>query len=146
MDYKEVIDNLWDLTDYERGIGWKEIDAVHIAIEACEKQMALDPVFNESSEVKNLIFSSKTDIDQAILKLVEELGELVSARKALTSYKNGTIDHVSEEAVDVLQCAMSIYFLIQAQQPFDGAGIMKEKNSKWAMKYIEGSKQCTQNA
>ena len=96
----------------------------------------MDPIFNESDRIEQLIKATRKTPEKAILKLVEELGELVSAREALSSYKNGDYAHVQEEAVDMLQCAMSIYFLIQNEKPFDGYVIMKAKNDKWQNKYI----------
>lgn len=72
----------------------------------------MDPIFNESERIERLIKASKKSPEKAILKLVEETGELVSAIEALTSYKHGDYTHVQEEAIDVLQCAMSIYFWV----------------------------------
>jgi NTP pyrophosphatase (non-canonical NTP hydrolase) len=94
----------------------------------------MDPIFNESERIERLIKASKKSPEKAILKLVEETGELVSAIEALTSYKKGDYSHVQEEAIDVLQCAMSIYFLIQNEKPFDGEAIMKAKDDKWENK------------
>jgi len=96
----------------------------------------MDPIFNESERIERLIKASKKSPEKAILKLVEETGELVSAIEALTSYKKGDYSHVQEEAIDVLQCAMSIYFLIQNEKPFDGEAIMKAKDDKWENKYL----------
>lgn len=96
----------------------------------------MDPIFNESERIERLIKASKKSPEKAILKLVEETGELVSAIEALTSYKKGDYSHVQEEAVDVLQCAMSVYFLIQNEKPFDGEAIMKAKDDKWENKYL----------
>jgi NTP pyrophosphatase (non-canonical NTP hydrolase) len=96
----------------------------------------MDPIFNESERIERLIKASKKSPEKAILKLVEETGELVSAIEALTSYKHGDYTHVQEEAIDVLQCAMSIYFLIQNEKPFDGEAIMKAKDDKWENKYL----------
>ena len=96
----------------------------------------MDPIFNESERIERLIKASKKTPEKAILKLVEELGELVSSMEALTSYKNGDYSHVQEEAVDMLQCAMSVYFLIQNEKPFDGEAIMRAKDDKWENKYL----------
>jgi len=96
----------------------------------------MDPIFNESDRIEQLIKASKKTPEKAILKLIEELGELVSSMEALTSYKKGSYEHVQEEAVDMLQCAMSVYFLIQNEKPFDGYTIMKDKNDKWQNKYL----------
>ena len=96
----------------------------------------MDRIFDEAERVERLIKASNKSVDRAILKTVEELGELVSSIEALTSYKRGNYEHVQEEAVDVLQCAMSVYFLIQNEKPFDGYALMKEKNDKWEKKYI----------
>lgn len=96
----------------------------------------MDKIFEESDRIENLIKASRKTVDKAILKLVEETGELVSSLEALTSYKHGTYEHVQEEAVDVLQCAMSIYFLIQNEKPFDGYAMMKTKDDKWEGKYL----------
>ena len=93
-------------------------------------------IFNESERIESLIKRSGKTPQKAILKLVEETGELVSALEALDSYKKGTIEHVQEEAVDVLQCAMSIYFLVQQMGAFDGEKMMREKNDKWEDKYL----------
>ena len=101
----------------------------------------MDKIFEESERVENLIRASKKTPEKAILKLVEETGELVSALEALTSYKNGDYAHVQEEAVDMLQCAMSVYFLIQNEKPFDGYALMKAKNDKWQNKYLEAARQ-----
>jgi len=96
----------------------------------------MDPIFNESERIERLIKASKKTPEKAILKLVEELGELVSSIEALTSYKHGDYSHVQEEAVDMLQCAMSVYFLIQNERPFDGEAIMRAKDDKWENKYL----------
>ena len=96
----------------------------------------MDKIFEESTRVQTLIEKTGKTPEKAILKLVEETGELVSAFEALNSYKKGDLAHVQEEAVDMLQCAMSVYFLIQKIQPFDGKAIMKAKNDKWESKYI----------
>ena len=96
-----------------------------------------DKIFEESERIENLIKATRKTPEKAILKLVEETGELVSALEALSSYKKGDYAHVQEEAVDMLQCAMSVYFLIQNEQPFDGYAIMKAKNDKWENKYIK---------
>lgn len=96
----------------------------------------MDPIFNESDRIERLIKASKKTPEKAILKLIEETGELVSAIEALSSYKNGDYAHVQEEAVDMLQCAMSVYFLIQNEKPFDGEALMKAKDDKWENKYL----------
>lgn len=96
----------------------------------------MDKIFNESERVERLIKTIGKTPEKAILKLMEETGELVSALEAMTSYKKGDYTHVQEEAVDMLQCAMSIYFLIQNECPFDGEAIMKAKNDKWESHYI----------
>lgn len=96
----------------------------------------MDKIFNESERVERLIKATRKTPEKAILKLMEETGELVSALEAMTSYKKGDYSHVQEEAVDMLQCAMSVYFLIQNEQPFDGEAIMKAKNDKWESHYI----------
>jgi len=96
----------------------------------------MDSIFNEADRIDKLIKASKKTPEKAILKLIEETGELVSALEALSSYKNGTYEHVQEEAIDVLQCAMSVYFLIQNEQPFDGYAVMKAKDDKWETKYL----------
>lgn len=96
----------------------------------------MDKIFNESERVERLIKATRKTPEKAILKLVEETGELVSALEAMSSYKKGDYSHVQEEAVDMLQCAMSVYFLIQNEQPFDGEAIMKAKNDKWESHYI----------
>lgn len=96
----------------------------------------MDKIFNESDRIENLIRATGKTPEKAILKLVEETGELVSALEAMSSYKKGDYTHVQEEVVDMLQCAMSVYFLIQNEQPFDGEAIMKAKNDKWESHYI----------
>lgn len=101
----------------------------------------MDKIFEEAERVENLIRATGKTPEKAILKLVEETGELVSALEALSSYKNGNYEHVQEEAVDMLQCAMSVYFLIQNEKPFDGYALMKAKNDKWQNKYLEAAKQ-----
>ena len=107
-----------------------------VASENTRKTSVNTSIFNESNRVEYLIKRSGKTPEKAILKLVEETGELVSALEALGSYKKGTIEHVQEEAVDVLQCAMSIYFLIQQLGSFDGEKLMREKNDKWEAKYL----------
>lgn len=96
----------------------------------------MDKIFEESDRIEMLIKASRKSIDKAILKLVEELGELVSSIESLSSYKSGNYEHVQEEAVDMLQCAMSVYFLIQNEKPFDGYALMKLKDDKWENKYL----------
>ena len=54
----------------------------------------------------------------------------------MSSYKSGNYENVQEESVDVLQCAMSVYFLIQNEKPFDGYSLMKSKDDKWENKYL----------
>lgn len=97
----------------------------------------MDKVFNEVNRINELIKKSGKSVQKAILKLVEETGELVSSTEALSSYKNGSIEHVQEEVVDVLQCAISLYCLVQKESPFDGEKIMKQKNDKWESKYLK---------
>lgn len=96
----------------------------------------MDKIFDEAERVEKLIKTSRKTTEKALLKLMEEAGELVSALEALTSYKHGSYEHVQEEAVDLLQCAMSIYFLVQNEKPFNGEAIMKAKNDKWESKYL----------
>ena len=107
-----------------------------VFIETCDLEDQTASVFNESKKVEYLINRSKKTPEKAVLKLVEETGELVSALEALDSYKKGTLEHVQEEAVDVLQCAMSVYFLIQKIKPFDGASLMRMENEKWEYSYL----------
>lgn len=105
-------------------------------IEVLERAIKVNPIFQEADRINTLIKKTGKTPQMAILKLMEELGELVSALEARNSYKHGSLEHVQEESVDVLQCAISIYCLIQQIAPFDGAALMKAKNDKWEAKYI----------
>lgn len=106
-------------------------------LDIIEKALKINPVFQEAIRIDTLIKKTGKTPQKAILKLMEETGELVSALEAKDSYKHGTIEHIQEETVDMLQCAISIYCLIQQQYPFDGAALMKAKNDKWESKYID---------
>lgn len=97
----------------------------------------MDNVFEETDKINNLILKSDRTFKTAALKLMEELGEFVSADFALDSYKQGKIEHLQEETIDVLQNAVSLYFLVQAKYPFDGKKMMTAKNAKWENKYIK---------
>lgn len=96
----------------------------------------LDKIFEQTDKIKELILKSDRTIETASLKLMEELGEFISAHFGLKSYKHDTPEELQEEIIDVLQNAISLYFLVQSQYPFDGAEIMKSKNLKWERKYI----------
>lgn len=97
----------------------------------------MDKIFEETDRINNLILKSDRTTKTAALKLMEELGEFVSADFALDSYKQGSIEHLQEETVDVLQNAISLYCLVQSKYPFDGKAVMEKKNIKWENKYIE---------
>ena len=96
-----------------------------------------DNIVNTLPKIKELILKSDRTIETASLKLMEELGEFVSANFALKSYKNQTPEQLQEEIVDVLQNALSLYFLVQSQYPFDAKTVMTSKNKKWEDKYIK---------
>ena len=96
----------------------------------------MDNIFNEADRIEKLILKSNKTPEKAILKLIEETGELVSALEGLNSYKQDSLEHVQEEAVDMLQCAMSVYYLIQKMKAFDGEKLMKAKDDKWESKYL----------
>lgn len=93
-------------------------------------------IFNTASDIQYLIKTSGKTPTEALLKLVEETGEYASALQGIESYKHDNIEHLQEEAVDVLQCAMSLYFLTQEIAPFDGEALMNEKNKKWYACYL----------
>lgn len=97
----------------------------------------MDKIFDQTDKVKELILKSDRTIQTASLKLMEELGEFVSANFGLESYKHDTPEELQEEVVDVLQNAMSLYFLVQSKYSFDGAAILEKKNEKWAKCYVK---------
>lgn len=96
----------------------------------------MDKILTTYDQIKDLIIKSGRTIDQATLKLMEELGEFVSANFGLTSYKEATPEHLQEEVVDMLQCALGVYILVQEKYPFDGKAIMDKKLEKWSTKYM----------
>lgn len=100
----------------------------------------MDNIFDTTEEIKNLILKSDRTIETASLKLMEELGEFVSANFGLKSYKQESIEELQEEIVDVLQNAISLYFLVQQKYPFDGKNLMEIKNIKWKNCYIDNNK------
>lgn len=70
---------------------------------------------------------SKETIEEAILKLIEETGELSSCY-----LKENNPEHMIEEAVDIVQASFKLAFLVQKKYPniniFDK---LLEKNEKW---------------
>lgn len=100
----------------------------------------MDEIFTAYDKIKELMIKSGRDIEQATLKLVEELGEFVSVNFGLKSYKKSKPVHLQEEVVDLLQCAIGIYVLVQEKYPFDGKAIIDKKNEKWENKYIKENK------
>lgn len=68
---------------------------------------------------------------------MEELGEFVSANFGLESYKKATPEDIQEEVVDVLQCAIGLYALVQEAYPFAGEAIMNAELDKWSAKYLK---------
>ena len=72
----------------------------------------MDKIFEESDRIERLIKASRKSVDKAILKLVEELGELVSSIEALSSYKSGNYEHVQEEVVDMLERLFSDWLVV----------------------------------
>lgn len=87
-------------------------------------------------KIEELMLKSDRTIETASLKTVEELGEFISANFGLNSYKKESPEHLQEELVDVIQCIISLYVLVNKEYPFDINKILKEKNIKWENKYI----------
>lgn len=74
---------------------------------------------------------SNETIEQAILKLVEETGELASCH-----LKESNPEHMAEEASDIIQAAFKLAFIIQKQYPeVDLISKLLEKNEKWRKTY-----------
>jgi NTP pyrophosphatase (non-canonical NTP hydrolase) len=74
--------------------------------------MSLDSIF---SEISRLNLKDGKTIEQRLLKLLEELGELsqalLSSKKVIgCEYKGITKNEVLEESVDVLICSISMLF------------------------------------
>lgn len=56
----------------------------------------MDEIFTAYAKIKELMIKSGRDIDQAALKLVEELGEFVAVNFGLKSYKKSKPAHLQE--------------------------------------------------
>ena len=70
---------------------------------------------------------SKETIEEAILKLVEETGELSSCY-----LKEKNPEHLLEEACDILQASFKLAYLVQAKNPdLNIFEKLLEKNQKW---------------
>lgn len=70
---------------------------------------------------------SKETIEEAILKLVEETGELSSVY-----LKEDNPLHMLEEASDIIQASFKLAYLIQKAYPeYDLLDKLLEKNEKW---------------
>ena len=89
------------------------------------------------NKIEELMLKSDRTIETASLKTVEEIGEFISANFGLKSYKQESPEHLQEEVTDVLQCAISLYVLVNKEYPFDINKIVEEKNKKWESKYIK---------
>ena len=87
-------------------------------------------------KIEELMLKSDRTIETASLKTVEELGEFISAHFGLNSYKQESPEHLQEELVDVIQCIISLYVLVNKEYPFDINKILEEKNIKWENKYL----------
>lgn len=94
-------------------------------------------ILSEIARIRELLQESGRTFPDALLKTEEELGELISAYFGLKSYKKNTPEDLQEEVVDVLQCAISLYILVNDRYPFDLFAILKAKNDKWQAKYSE---------
>ena len=90
-----------------------------------------------AKKILELMHKSGRTLEEALLKSSEELGELVSANFGMKSYKKDGVEHLQEEAIDFLQCAIGAYVLIQEKYPFDGEEIMNKKLTKWEAKYTK---------
>lgn len=86
--------------------------------------------------LKDLSSKSKESIPEAILKLVEETGELSSCY-----LKENNPEHLIEEASDVIQAAIKLAYIIGTQYPEEVNFLDKllEKNEKWR-KSIEAAR------
>lgn len=94
----------------------------------------------EILRIKELLQKSGRTLPDALLKTEEEIGELISAHFGLQSYKKNTPEDLQEEVTDVLQCAISLYFLVNEKYPFDLISLLKNKNDKWESKYSKDKK------
>ncbi len=94
-------------------------------------------ILSEIARIRELLQKSGRTFSDALLKTEEELGELISAHFGLQSYKKNTPEDLQEEVVDVLQCAISLYILVNEKYPFDLLEVLKAKNDKWESKYTE---------
>ena len=75
----------------------------------------------------DLSSKSKESIEEAILKLVEETGELSS-----NYLKEKNPDNMLEEACDIIQASFKLAYIIQQQYPeLDILDKMLLKNKKW---------------
>ena len=88
---------------------------------------SLEKLMYAFQNMLDLSSKSKETIEEAILKLVEETGELSSCY-----LKENNPEHMMEEAVDIVQASFKLAYLIQKQNPnlniFDK---LLEKNAKW---------------
>ena len=87
----------------------------------------LEKLYYAFQNMLELSFKSKESLEEAILKLVEETGELASCY-----LKENNPNHMAEEAIDIVQASFKLAYLVQKQYPniniFDK---LLEKNNKW---------------
>lgn len=87
----------------------------------------LEKLYKSFQNMIELSSKSRETIEEAILKLIEETGELSSCY-----LKENNPDHMVEEAIDIVQASFKLAYLIQKKYPniniFDK---LLEKNEKW---------------
>lgn len=93
----------------------------------------LNKLYRSFQNLLELSSKSKETIEEAILKLIEETGELSSCY-----LKENNPNHLVEEAVDIVQASFKLAYIIQKYCPnINMLDKLLEKNEKWR-KYING--------
>lgn len=85
--------------------------------------------------LKDLSVSDKKSLQEFLLKLMEESGELAesvmsSLKMDGTEYKNKTVENVKEESIDCMIVALAIYFKSGGKEK-DLSGKVHDKLVKW---------------
>lgn len=98
----------------------------------------------ELKSIESLSLSNKKSLEQIVLKLSEETGELAQALLSYRSasgseYKNLGSEDVKEECVDVVIVALSMFYKMGGTDE-EFAQIFDKKVQKWQDKTLEGEK------
>lgn len=85
-------------------------------------------IFNNMKDISS---KSEESVEEAILKLVEETGEMSSCY-----LKECNPEHLAEEAADIVQAAFKLAYIINSKYPdVDILDKLLEKNEKWRNSY-----------